>query len=235
MFRYIKIQDKDKRDADINFKSVKKGNMIYMALDNGEKPINKKVIKSTIENSIEHILNKSNPTDEDYIKFSDKLIEEDSEIDFELFGKFIGKTDKIYTDKNLKPVYNVTVTEQILDSKGELVEEKDKKFIKSNITGEDTVKWTGKYIPKKQLYNKVVLSSKYQLKHVNGLTFDFLFNIAKNLHEKDSFMMLGGGKGNEPLIMNDNGKSYRAFLEGKINGNSYCLIMHLSNQEYKKI
>tara|TARA_B100001250_G_scaffold405868_1_gene424031 strand:- start:1242 stop:1949 length:708 start_codon:yes stop_codon:yes gene_type:complete len=235
MFRYIKIQDKDKRDADINFKSVKKGNMIYMALDNGEKPINKKVIKSTIENSIEHILNKSNPTDEDYIKFSDKLLKEDSEIDFELFGKFIGKTDKIYTDKNLKPVYNVTVTEQILDPKGELVEEKDKKFIKSNITGEDTVKWTGKYIPKKQLYNKVVLSSKYQLKHVNGLTFDFLFNIAKNLHEKDSFMMLGGGKGNEPLIMNDNGKSYRAFLEGKINGNSYCLIMHLSNQEYKKI
>jgi len=235
MFRYIKIQDKDKRDADINFKSVKKGNMIYLALDNGEKPINKKVIKSTIENSIEHILNKSNPTDEDYIKFSNKLIKDDSEIDFELFGKFIGKTDKIYTDKNLKPVYNVTVTEQILDSKGELVEEKDKKFIKSNITGEDTVKWTGKYIPKKQLYNKVVLSSKYQLKHVNGLTFDFLFNIAKNLHEKDSFMMLGGGKGNEPLIMNDNGKSYRAFLEGKINGNSYCLIMHLSNQEYKKI
>ena len=235
MFRYIKIQDKDKRDADINFKSVKTGNMIYMALDNGEKPINKKVIKSTIENSIEHILNKSNPTDEDYIKFSDKLIEEDSEIDFELFGKFIGKTDKIYTDKNLKPVYNVTVTEQILDSKGELVEEKDKKFIKSNITGEDTVKWTGKYIPKKQLYNKVVLSSKYQLKHVNGLTFDFLFNIAKNLHEKDSFMMLGGGKGNEPLIMNDNGKSYRAFLEGKINGKSYSLIMHLSNQEYKKV
>ena len=235
MFRYIKIQDKDKRDADINFKSVKTGNMIYLALDNGEKPINKKVIKSTNENSIEHILNKSNPTDEDYIKFSDKLIKDDSEIDFELFGKFIGKTDKIYTDKNLKPVYNVTVTEQILDSKGELVEEKDKKFIKSNITGEDTVKWTGKYIPKKQLYNKVVLSSKYQLKHVNGLTFDFLFNIAKNLYEKDSFMMLGGGKGNEPLIMNDNGKSYRAFLEGKINGNSYCLIMHLSNQEYKKI
>jgi hypothetical protein len=235
MFRYIKIQDKDKRDADINFKSVKTGNMIYLALDNGEKPINKKVIKSTIENSIEHILNKSNPTDEDYIKFSNKLIKDDSEIDFELFGKFIGKTDKIYTDKNLKPVYNVTVTEQILDSKGELVEEKDKKFIKSNITGEDTVKWTGKYIPKKQLYNKVVLSSKYQLKHVNGLTFDFLFNIAKNLHEKDSFMMLGGGKGNEPLIMNDNGKSYRAFLEGKINGKSYSLIMHLSNQEYKKV
>ena len=46
---------------------------------------------------------------------------------------------------------------------------------------------------------------------------------------------IGGGKGNEPLVMNDNGRPYRAFLEGKISGNSYCLIMHLSNQEYKTV
>ena len=65
--------------------------------------------------------------------------------------------------------------------------------------------------------------------------FDFLFTIAKDLHDKDSFMMLGGGKGNEPLVMNENGKPYRAFLEGKVKGNSYCLIMHLSNQEYKNV
>ena len=235
MLRYIRIQDNNKRDADINFKSVKTGNLIYLALENGEKPINRKVLKSTAENSINHILNKSEPTDNDYANFSEKLLKDDSEIDFELFGKFIGKTDKIYTDKNLKPVYNVIVSEQILNPKGELVEEKKQKHISSNITGEDIVKWTGKYIPKKKLYNKIVLSSKYQLKHVNGLTFDFLYKIAKDLHDKESFMMLGGGKGNEPLVMNDNGKSYRAFLEGKISGNSYCLIMHLSNQEYKSV
>ena len=64
-----------------------------------------------------------------------------------------------------------------------------------------------------------MLSSKYELKHVNGLTFDFLFTIVKDLHDKDSFMMLGGGKGNEPLVMNENGKPYReAFLEGKVKG-----------------
>ena len=90
-------------------------------------------------------------------------------------------------------------------------------------------------MPKKKLFNKVVLASKYQLKHINGLTFDFLFKIAKDLHEKDSFMMLGGGKGNEPIIINDGGKSYRAFLEGRIKDKSYILIMHLSNQEYKAL
>ena len=235
MLRYIRIQDNNKRDADINFKSVRTGNLIYLALESGEKPISKKVLKSTVENSIPHLVNKSEPTDDDYAKFSEKLLNDDSEMDFELFGKFIGKTDKIYTDKELNPVYNVTISEQILNPQGELVEEKQQKHISSNITGEDIVKWTGKYLPKKKLYNKIVLSSKYQLKHVNGLTFDFLFTIAKDLHDKDSFMMLGGGKGNEPLVMNENGKPYRAFLEGKVKGNSYCLIMHLSNQEYKNV
>jgi hypothetical protein len=60
-----------------------------------------------------------------------------------------------------------------------------------------------------------------------------LFNIAKQLYDKESFMMLGGGKGNEPLIFNDGGKPYRGFLEGIIKGESYCLILHLSNQEFK--
>ena len=92
-----------------------------------------------------------------------------------------------------------------------------------------------KFIPKVKLYNKVILSSKYQIKHVNGLTFDFLFNIAKLLHEKESFMIMGGGKGDEPLVFNDGGKPYRSFLEGRIKDKSYCLILHLSNQELKGI
>ena len=54
-------------------------------------------------------------------------------------------------------------------------------------------------------------------------------------NDKNSFMILGGGKGNEPLVFNDGGKPYRGFLEGKIKDNSYCLILHLSNQEYKTI
>ena len=90
MLRYIRIQDNNKRDADINFKSVRTGNLVYLALENGEKPTSKKVLKSTLENSIPHILNKSEPTDDDYANFSEKLLKDDTEIDFELFGKFIG-------------------------------------------------------------------------------------------------------------------------------------------------
>ena len=96
-----------------------------------------------------------------------------------MFGKFIDKVDKIYTNQELKPVFNVNISEQIIDPKGELVEEKEKAYIKSNINGESIVKWTGKYIPKNKLYNKVVLASKYQLKHINGLTLTSYIKLQK--------------------------------------------------------
>lgn len=235
MIRYIKIEDENKRDAEITFKSVTQKNKVYLALENGKKPINKKVIKSSKDFTLENLIGKTEPSQEDYDNFSEKLLSNDKEIDFELFGKFIDKTDRIYIDKNLNPVYNVELTEKVFDPDGNLKEERTPNYLYSNISGESVLKWTGKYIAKNKLYNKVVLSSKYQIKHINGLTFDFLFNIAKALQDRSSFMILGGGKGNEPIIFNDGGKPYRGFLEGKVKDNSYCLILHLSNQEYKTI
>jgi hypothetical protein len=35
-------------------------------------------------------------------------------------------------------------------------------------------------------------------------------------------------------VMNRGGKAYNAFLEGRVKGDSYCLILHLSNMELKK-
>ena len=147
--------------------------MVFLALEDGKKPINKKVIKSSKEFTLESLIGSSEPSQEEYDDFSEKLIKEDKEIDFELFGKFIDKTDRIYTDKNLNPVYNVELTEKVFDTNGNLKEERVPNYLYSNISGENILKWTGKYIPKHKLYNKVVFSSKYQIKHINGLTFDF--------------------------------------------------------------
>ncbi len=235
MIRYIKIEDENKRDAEITFKSVIEKNSVYLALENGVKPINKKVIKSSREFTLENLIGKLEPSDEDLNNFSDKLLNEDSEIDFELFGKFIDRTDRIYTDKKLNPVFNIDLTEKVFDTEGNLKDERKPTYLNSNISGEIILRWTGKYIPKNKLYNKVVFISKYQIKHINGLTFDFLYKISKTLQDKNSFMVLGGGKGNEPLVFNDGGKPYRGFLEGKVQDNSYCLILQLSNQEYKTI
>jgi len=60
--------------------------------------------------------------------------------------------------------------------------------------------------------------------------------MAKYLFEQNTMMYIGGGKkGTDPLILNAGGEPYRGFLEGRINGNSYCLILHLSSMEIKSV
>jgi len=104
-----------------------------------------------------------------------------------------------------------------------------------NVNGEFPIKWSGKYIKKEEAVHKFVFTNKKQLVHVNGLTFDFLFDMAKELDKRKSLLLLRGGeKGNEPIVMNRGGRPYNAFLEGRVRKDSYCLIMHLSNMELKK-
>ena len=101
MIRYIKIEDSKKRDAEITFKSINSKASVYLAMETREKPKNKKVIKSSKDKSLKALIGNANPSQEDYNKFSENLIANDNEIDFELFGRFIERTDKIYTNKKM--------------------------------------------------------------------------------------------------------------------------------------
>ncbi|ODS32091.1 MAG: hypothetical protein SCARUB_02798 [Candidatus Scalindua rubra] len=59
--------------------------------------------------------------------------------------------------------------------------------------------------------------------------------MAKELHDKNALMFVGGGqKGNEPLILTTGGTPYRGFLEGRVKDDTYCLILHLTNLELKE-
>ena len=81
-----------------------------------------------------------------------------------------------------------------------------------------------------------MFKKSYQVQHVNGLTYDFLFDMAKKLAEADAMMLVGGGqKGIEPLVMANGGTPYRAFLEGRVDGDEYALILRLTNMELKGI
>ena len=47
-------------------------------------------------------------------------------------------------------------------------------------------------------------------------------------------MLLGAGpKSNQPLIFRRGGTPYRGFLEGRTQGDKYCLLLHYSNIELK--
>jgi hypothetical protein len=190
-----------------------------------------RLVKGSLETDLTHLTRDTSLED-----LSHKLIEADPEVDLELFGKRVDGTVRIYLTPDLKPAGAVHFKEKVFSASGDMTEERDMKEIEANINGELPLKWTGKLMPKIECIKKFVFTNAYQIKHVDGLTFDFLYNMAKELDEKKSLLFLGAGKkSNEPLILSRNGKQFRAFLEGKVKGNAYQLIMHLTNMELKPV
>ena len=74
-----------------------------------------------------------------------------------------------------------------------------------------------------------------QLWHSDGLTYDFLHGLAKELDEANELVLLGAGdSGREPIVFQMNGLPWRGFLEGRVDGPKYQLLLRLSNLELKK-
>jgi len=123
--------------------------------------------------------------------------------------------------------------EVIKNKDGVEIERRPLQQKEANISLEDIpIQWSGKFISKKKAVDQFVFSRHYQIRHVNGLTYDFLYQMAKELHEKDALMFVGAGvKGNKPVVVTTGGTPYRAFLEGRVDGDLYCLILHLTHLE----
>ena len=241
MIRYIKLSNEKNRDAEVTYRSLNPKASIKLGINSPGDVINKRVLKSTSTTDMSTLIRdfKVEGTEDEELKksilLSEEIIKNDPEIDFEMGGKYISGLQRVYVNEQQKPVFKVKKMEKIFSPTAELKEEREPKYNESNIL-DQIVKWTGKMMPKSKVYNKLVFNKKYQIKHINGLTYDFLFNMAKQLSDKESLMMLGGGKlGKEPLVMNDGGKSYRGFLEGRVKDNKYCLILHLTDQELKPL
>jgi hypothetical protein len=230
MSRQINISDNKGRNAEVIFKNYTKKPLVKVVTPKNEATQSLRVLKSVTSNSYEYLLKAKGGNEE----VAQAIINSDPEYNELYTGLFIAETSKVYINADLKPVFQIQKTEAVYLPDGTLKEERSPKETIANILAEYPVKPVGKLLPKTEVYNKFVFSKKYQLTHVNGLTFDFLFEMAKDLHENNSMMMLGAGiKGNEPLVFQDGGKTYRAFLEGRIKENSYMLLIHLSNLELK--
>ena len=232
MSRQINLADNNGRNVEVIFKSFTKKPLIKTVTTKGEATQTVRVLKSVAQNSYENLL-KANESDEAVAQL---LITADPEFDNSMTGLFVEQTSKVYINTDLKPVFRIQKTEAVYLPDGTLKEERTPKESIANILAEHPIKPAGKLLSKKEVYNKFVFLKKYQLTHINGLTFDFLYEMAKDLQEKDSMIMLAGGaKGNEPLVFQDGGKTYRAFLEGRVKDKSYILLIHLSNLELKGI
>jgi hypothetical protein len=167
-------------------------------------------------------------------KIADALIEGDPELDTETFGSYLRDTSRVYVNSDRQIVYGVTQVEIVRNPDGTEKARRPTQIQTPNISPEQPLKWSGKLMPKKEIFNKFVMVAKLQIVHVNGLTYDFLYEIASELEKKDSLLLMGAGpKSNQPLILRRGSLPYRGFLEGRTRGEEYCLIMHLSNIELK--
>ena len=108
--------------------------------------------------------------------------------------------------------------------------------ISSNVDDELPVRWTDQKIPIQDVLKSFAFIRTIQIMHVDGLTYDFLYQMAKELNEEKCMAMIGAGnQGKNPLIFRANGSPYRGFLEGRVKDNKYKLLLHLSNMQLKKI
>ena len=168
--------------------------------------------------------------------YSEQLIAADPEIDLEVVGRFITETSTVLLDANKKPIYCAPELLEITYSPdGKEVERKQPVDIASNINDLTPIKWSNRLILKAEFVSKYSIKRTIQLHHVDGLTFDYLFAIAKELSEKNSVVLLSAGAdGKSPLIFSTNSSPYRAFLEGRVKDQSFLLLLHLSNMELKR-
>lgn len=169
-------------------------------------------------------------------EYSNALVEGDPEIDFEIVGRVIDGTNTVLLDKNSKPLFCAPeILEITYSPDGSEIERRTPVEVAPNVNEETPIKWTGKLIPRSELIRKYAIKRTLQLRHVDGVTFDFLFGIAKDISEKDSVMLLAAGEGGKaPLILQANGTAYRGFLDGRIEGEKFILLLHLSNMELKR-
>jgi hypothetical protein len=226
----INISNSKNRDAVVALEGVRaKRDVRYV--DEEMRPVTtRRLLKTDVTHELKAIQKEGSELDE----VSGLLIKGDPEIDIEHFGMFLTETSRVYVGEN-GIVHSVEEHEIIYNPDGTVREKRLRKKEPQNINAEVPLKWTGKFIKKNEALKQFVFTNKKQLIHINGLTFDFLYDIAKTLDEKDSLLLLRGGEKNDrPIVMYRGGKPYNAFLEGRIDGNSYCLILHLSNMELKK-
>jgi len=226
----INISNSNNRDAVVAFEGLLGKQEIRYVDKKGEPAQNARVLKADSERELPVLLKKAKKIE----KIGKMLIDGDPEVDLELTGMLLTDTSKVYVSSR-GIVHLVEEYELIHDIKGELQKRRLREKTMQNMNSDTPVNWTGKFIKKEEAVRRFVFTNTKQLVHINGLTFDFLFQMAEDLDKKNSLLLLRGGENaDQPLVMNRGGKPYNAFLEGRVKADSYCLLLHLSNMELKR-
>ncbi len=226
----INIKNSSGRDAVVNLESVTVPLKVRWLDNRGRQVSSVRLLKSTVDHDIDSLTESLGSIE----NVANALIESDPEIDIEKVGTHLRNTSRVFIDQQRKIVHKATQWEIVKAPDGEIRERRPRELAAQNVSGEIPLNWSGVLIKRTEAVRKFVFSAKMQLLHINGLTYDFLYAMASELEKNESLMLLGGGpKNNQPLVLRRGGSPYRGFLEGRTDGEKYCLVLHLSNLELK--
>lgn len=146
----------------------------------------------------------------------------------------MGPVNQVWVSPDGKVLYAARTLRVVYAPDGTEKTREDFIDVEATVSEEVALPWSGRLFPVERVVRNFALVQKVQLRHINGLTFDFLLGLARHLQEKQAMLVLRAGeKGEKALIFQRNGSSYFGFLEGRATEDAFLLVLHLSNLELK--
>lgn len=227
--RQIHIANAAGRDATVTFSSPPKPPAPRLGLPGREVDFRRYIVATaqTMHEALQERL------EEDYAQ---ALVESDPEVDLERVGRRFTPAARVYLSSDGSVMHAIpTLVEVIYNPDGTERERRAPQDVPANVNADLPVVWTGKKMSKREAVRRFAFTRTVALSHTDGLSFDFLAGMAKELAAADEVVLIGAGKGGkQPLVLQENGTPYRAFLEGRVDGERYALLLHLSHLELKR-
>lgn len=231
MARSLNIANDKGRDAIVSAETLRKPLRVRWLDPRGRQVQPVRLLKSTIDRDYDALLATYGAPD----ALAQALVDGDPELDLERYGSYLRETARVWIDAEKRVVHSVEEFEIVRAPDGSEKERRPHITTHPNTGVETPLKWSGRLVPKRDAIRRFVFVQSQQVVHVNGLTYDFLFAMAKELEAAQSLLLLGGGpKGNQPLVFQRGGTPFRGFLEGRTAGETYALVLHLTNLELKR-
>lgn len=226
----IRLSNAEGRDATVSFGSVPVHARVKLGLPGAEVSF-RRYLAATDECTLEEVQRK---VGEDVAQ---ALVDGDPEVDMEAIGRRINKTDIVYLSSEGDVLYAAPqLIEVLINPDGTEKERRQPEDVPGNVNAEDApLRWGRRRMSRRDAARRFVFPRTVQIRHVDGLTYDYLHAMAAELDAADEMVLIAAGeKGREPVRFQMNGTPYRAFLEGRVDGDRYALLLHLSNMELKR-
>ena len=228
MYRF-NLKDEEGRDASVAISSILHKKDYSKRSPEGE-TVFRKYLQST-ERCLFDSLSKDYGGD-----LGQKLVEADPEVDVERVGRFVDETTTVFLADSGEILYAAPRIEEVrINPEGAVVNTREPVDHEANTQDETPVGALKKKFTKLEFAQSFLVARTLHLRHLDGLGYDWLHKWAKALADKGEVQMLAAGpKGNKPIRLQRNGTPHRAFLEGRVDGDKYKMLMHLSNMQLKR-